>query len=666
MVKINIAKIWEARGHLKIEAATFFLMVPGFLMMICIPVFELEKACRVNLDFDTEICDNLNNPRYKEICQTMSEKSKMTESKYNLTEEEVQVDYFNFLLLNETEAIDIDELALIRGVCHAEKESQKLLSKLYAYRAPIATTFTLIIVMFAGAWSDKYQIRKPFMLVPFLGEVVTIGIFLVSALYMEQIPADYCVLGAHIIPALTGGPTLFMIGASSYMTVTTKEDQRTFRFGCFSMFITILGIIGSPLSGPLFKALTFVQFFSFTIALFCIGALFVYIFIHEVTAEGNSKETSDVVITKSGVIVDRSRKSEDFVIASCKESSSPSDSKSIKKMILDFFDPTLIKSSVEVIKKSRPGNTKTILLCCILCQTLFFATHGEQGLILLFARTALNWTTEFGMFVMLVTTVGLLGTLIVTVVFVNWLHLHDATLGIISIIGTVVAKPIIAFSKTEEQMYYAIFCDMFGHARYIAIKSMISKIVQSEELGRVYSILGVSDNLDLLVVAPIYSLIYYQTIETLPGAIFLFSEVWLVAGLVLFIIIRILSRNTILETKNEETENPEEEEGKPNVYNVTPVSKNVNESSMNNETPPPKYEETPPNFEENDVSEGKDAKKDENESRENNSKGKKEENNEKIEEISSQSKTEESLKVKEKEENDANSIKDFEALKNID
>lgn len=75
---------------------------------------------------------------------------------------------------------------------------------------------------------------------------------------MDTIQADYCVLGAQIIPALTGGTSLYMIGASSYMTVTTSEEQRTFRFGCFSMFITILGIIASPLSGPLFKLLTYV------------------------------------------------------------------------------------------------------------------------------------------------------------------------------------------------------------------------------------------------------------------------------------------------------------------------------------------------------------------------------------------------------------------------
>uniref|UniRef100_A0A336LQC0 CSON010152 protein n=1 Tax=Culicoides sonorensis TaxID=179676 RepID=A0A336LQC0_CULSO len=583
--KVTFKKIWSLRDHLKIEAATFFLMIPGFLMMICLPVFELEKACRVNLQFGTDTCDNLNNARFKDICQTMNEKSRLTESKHNITEQEVEDDYFNNLLLNETEATDTDELSLIKRVCHAEKESQKLLSKLYAYRAPIATTFTLLIVVFAGAWSDKYQIRKPFLLVPFLGEVITIGIFFVSALYMETIPAEYSVIGVAIIPALTGGPSLFMIGASSYMTVTTAEDQRTFRFGVFSMFITILGIIGAPLSGPLFKLLTYIQFFALSMLIYLFGALFVYFFIEEVKSE--SESTSDIIITNSGVIVDNSNQSKRNSVQECTKSDEKliESGKSTKDMILEFFDPKLIVSCIEVLKRDRAAKMKKILIFSIMCQAMFFSTHGEQGLVLLFARTALKWTTEFGLFVMFLTGVGLLGTGIVTVVFVNIFQIHDATLGIISVIGSIISKPIVAFSTSTSTIYYAVVIDLFGHARYIAIKSMISKIVETEELGRVYSILGVMDNLDILILAPIYSVIYYKTIDFLPGAIFLFSEIFLVGALILFIILRVLWGRTNLT--NDKT-NDSEEQKETNVYCVTP-SNNV--QPRKGDTPPPVYEE---------------------------------------------------------------------------
>lgn len=177
--------------------------------------------------------------------------------------------------------------------------------------------------------------------------------------------------------------------------------------------------------------------------IFSFGALFVYLFIEEVKSPAQNPNESNTIVTKSGVVVDTAQKSPTKRKSDCFKSDEKLIEPSRKNMILDFFDPKLIVSCIEVLKKARTGNTRKILIFAILCQTMFFATHGEQGLVLLFARTALKWTTEFGLFVMFLTAVGLLGTGIVTVVFVNIFKVHDATLGIISILGSLIAKPII-------------------------------------------------------------------------------------------------------------------------------------------------------------------------------------------------------------------------------
>lgn len=116
----------------------------------------------------------------------------------------------------------------------------------------------LVIVMFAGSWSDKHDVRKGFILLPFIGDLIASGIYVLSAFYMNEIPIDYAIHASRIVPALFGGQTLFMIGIYSYMTVTTTEEHRTFRIGFYSMFITFLGIFASPLSGVLFKVLNYV------------------------------------------------------------------------------------------------------------------------------------------------------------------------------------------------------------------------------------------------------------------------------------------------------------------------------------------------------------------------------------------------------------------------
>lgn len=55
-------------------------------------------------------------------------------------------------------------------VCNAESESQRLNAILVGYRSPIIGIFPIIIILFAGGWSDRKGLRKPCMLFPLIGE----------------------------------------------------------------------------------------------------------------------------------------------------------------------------------------------------------------------------------------------------------------------------------------------------------------------------------------------------------------------------------------------------------------------------------------------------------------------------------------------------------------
>lgn len=83
-------------------------------------------------------------------------------------------------------------------------------------------------------------------------------------------------------------------------------------------------------------------------------------------------------------------------------------------------------------------------------------------------------------------------------------------------------------------IYSAGTVDIFFHVKYVAIKSMLSKLVEQNELGRVYSVLGVTENIDSIIFTPIYSLIYYKTLDYIPGSFFLFSNVFQMAALIVF------------------------------------------------------------------------------------------------------------------------------------
>lgn len=57
-------------------------------------------------------------------------------------------------------------------LCTIEDTVQKKLSKINSIRNPVANIGPLIIILFAGPWSDKKNLRVPCMLVPYIGEAI--------------------------------------------------------------------------------------------------------------------------------------------------------------------------------------------------------------------------------------------------------------------------------------------------------------------------------------------------------------------------------------------------------------------------------------------------------------------------------------------------------------
>lgn len=110
---------------------------------------------------------------------------------------------------------------------------------------------------------------------------------------------------------------------------------------------------------------------------------------------------------------------------------------------LEFFDPSHVKEAINVLRTPRPNNRRKILNFVVLLNAIVFATIGEDDLYILYGRKALNWTTEFSVFVSYYTVIGIIGTGIAIIVFSKTLKLADTTLAMISSIGSFIANPIL-------------------------------------------------------------------------------------------------------------------------------------------------------------------------------------------------------------------------------
>ena len=64
---------------------------------------------------------------------------------------------------------------------------------------------------------------------------------------------------------------------------------------------------------------------------------------------------------------------------------------------------------------------------------------------------------------------------------------------------------------------------LMGGQSSMVIRSLLSKIVPKSDLGKVYSMLGCLENIVPLMVSPILTYTYNNTLETFPGAVYAVS-----------------------------------------------------------------------------------------------------------------------------------------------
>jgi hypothetical protein len=178
----------KVAGFISVEPFVLCWFLPSCLLIVAMENLNLEKACRVNLGMSDEICVNMINKTINEI--NCAEVDLTAEVDANMTDDPL----FN----------------LTRSVCVAETESQKLLSVVFGLRAPFSAIFPLIILLFAGGWSDKKGIRKPLVLMPIVGEFIACLVLLLSSIFMNEIPMEVPAFAERIVPSIFGGLKLFL------------------------------------------------------------------------------------------------------------------------------------------------------------------------------------------------------------------------------------------------------------------------------------------------------------------------------------------------------------------------------------------------------------------------------------------------------------------------
>ncbi|XP_024871794.1 solute carrier family 46 member 3 [Temnothorax curvispinosus] len=379
-----------------------------------------------------------------------------------------------------------------------ETAVQQMVARMQTWKTPLQSAIPALLILFMGAWSDRTGLRKPCMLLPIIGEFFSSVTLIACTYWFYELPMEVVVLES-VLPALTGGWFTMFMGIFSYIADITTVESRTLRIGAANVFLSLGVPIGMALSGILYTKLGFYGVFS--IAMVCYVMSFVYGLV--------------VIKEPPRAFTERSRKK-----------SLQSEGKkrtSLCAFVLDFFSLKHVEETFRVsFKKGANNRQKRVIVLMVITMVVIGPLYGEMAVLYLYMRYRYNWNeVTFSMFSTFGMVTNLIGTAISVGIFSHILKIDDAIVGIMSCTSKILASFVYAFATSTWMVYVAAIVEIVNGTSFIAMRSIASKLVPTDELGKVNSLFGVCESLMPLVYGPMYSAIYAATMKAFPGTFFI-------------------------------------------------------------------------------------------------------------------------------------------------
>ncbi|XP_044728955.1 uncharacterized protein LOC123292386 [Chrysoperla carnea] len=452
-------------ANITVEPMMACYIMPSVLSSLAVQNLNLEKACRVNLNFGSDVCDALSR-----------------RDTANYTFEETQV--------------------------------QQLVTGLTIWKTALQSSIPVILMLFVGSWSDRHSCRKPFMIIPVFGELMTTLSLILCTYFFYQLPVQVNGLVEGLIPALSGGWFTMFMATFAYIADVTTEDERTLRIGVVNVFCSLGVPVGLALSGILYMEIGFYGVFSISSIMYVFSIIYGIVYL---------KEKKKIVPMEEKL-----------------PSTNEKDSKSsvnICAFLRDFFDFKNILETFRVTFKSgENGRKKKVITIMIVVCVVIGPMHGEMAVMYLFTRYKYNWNeVDFSLFSTYSVIVNLIGTSVSVGVFSHVLKIDDTIIGALSCTSKILSSFVYAFAPNTFVFYLGSIVEILNGTSFIAMRSMVSKLVPNEELGQVMSIFGVCEALMPLVYGPMYGAVYSKTMHTMPGAFFVLGGLLTIPALVIFL-----------------------------------------------------------------------------------------------------------------------------------
>ncbi|CAH2042401.1 unnamed protein product, partial [Iphiclides podalirius] len=412
---------------------------------------------------------------------------------------------------------DICDRIRDRNTTGLEKEVndvQSLVANVVAWKFPLQTAIPALMVLFIGAWSDKTKKRKIFILFPFTGEIVANIGLLFATYYFKELSLTATALIEALPAAFTGSYIIIFMGMYSFMSDRTTVENRTFRLGMVTICVSLGTPTGTALSGILLRMLGYYGMFSLLLLLHTFSFVYGLFRLEDVLPP---EEKCEAIGESIG-------------------------SNRFNRKIKEVFK--LVAETVMVALRPRAFGLRMQIISVILLYILMVGPlYGDSQVSYLYAIRKFNLNeVEFSIYGAINTILGLIGTFFCVTFLSKKLDVQDSVIGVLAGISRIASCFVFAFAPNREWYYSAPLFNIFSHTGLTAVRAIATKLVPTEEVAKLSSLMGVTEAIAPSIYMPTSSFIYISTIETFPGAFYLFDAALTVFALGLFIFIYVLTR----------------------------------------------------------------------------------------------------------------------------
>ena len=355
----------------------------------------------------------------------------------------------------------------------------------------------IVYSLFVGSLADDFG-YKPFLLGPLIGMLIGDIAMLLNCIFIDVFPLE--VFYFENGWALFGGGAIFFFGVYGHGTMITQPDSRASTLGRYDGFYILGKISGTFLSPIILKQLSAVYNYAFKIG-----------------------------CTLTAVI---------YVIVMVKPPPKPAAKSDKKKMTFK----TLFKPLIHMFKAlftKRPNKLHWIIAVQYFLYASYCYSNEEEVMRYLYLQKSVGVTgTDYAYLTVFTTLINSFGLLVLLPILSHKFKLHDASIQTLCLAVECIGLYAFVFSINLWQVYVSNgIMELLSWCKFGLIRSLISKCVQSDETGKLFSIMAIMAAILHFAGGAAYRQLYSATLDTFPASEILMKGILFTFGGVLSLMV---------------------------------------------------------------------------------------------------------------------------------